>query len=409
MKKMSNNFRVFEIDDDEPDFSFIEDDSISLFSEELEETLGEEGWLAHPYVEEVTGKAETKEEEIKPEEVPAFSDLYGLRHEYPENEKNELSEEFAEEIHPENVAEPVEVPVEMPIEECAGPALEEMQPEEVLQVIDMVEIPGTEEVTENATSTVETLSERHIIQGVADDEFYQHFGDIKLSVKSVPMEDLQEVFYNNASDEQRIPEQLEPQQTPEKSSMGRSILSWALTVVIAFIIAMLINVFVFRPSEVSGESMKPTLQNGDTVILSRLPYLFDQPDRGDIVVIDSRVPEEGEDKRSVFALFSEALKYNVITKMCGVKEPDYFWIKRVIGVAGDKISFEANCVYRNGEELHESYINEQDTFTYPNGVSVEVPEGYVYVMGDNRNHSSDSRVIGLVPVENIIGKMVSHW
>ena len=198
----------------------------------------------------------------------------------------------------------------------------------------------------------------------------------------------------------------EPEEPPKQSRrILRGIASWTMTVIVAFTLALLINIFVFRPSEVSGESMVPTLHNTDTVILSRIPYIFGEPDHGDIVVIDSHV----NDKRSFFTLFEEAMKYNVITKLCGQEEPDYFWIKRVIGVAGDEISFSENQIYRNGELLEEDYINESFIYTYPNGISLTVPEGYVYVMGDNRNHSTDSRVIGVVPLENIIGKMIASW
>ena len=151
--------------------------------------------------------------------------------------------------------------------------------------------------------------------------------------------------------------------------------------------------------------MMPTLQNGDTVVLSRVPYIIGEPQRGDIVVIDSDVTR----KRNTLTLFSEALEYNVITKLIGHSEPDYFWIKRVVGVEGDTISFEANRFYRNGEELHETYINEQDVYTYRNGSSYTIEKGYVFVMGDNRNHSTDSRIIGPVPIDNIIGKMIAKW
>lgn len=227
----------------------------------------------------------------------------------------------------------------------------------------------------------------------------ESFGDFRVEVQP-------ELFFDFTQSDEDEPDYIPPEET---QSTGRKILrgiaSWTLTVLVAFVLALIINIFIFRPSEVSGDSMVPTLHNTDTVVLSRVPYMFSEPKHGDIVVIDCHVNE----KRNLFSLFGEALKYNVITKLCGQEEPDYFWIKRVIGTAGDEISFSDDHIYRNGERLEEDYINESFIYSYPNGTSVTVPEGYVYVMGDNRNHSTDSRVIGIVPLENIIGKMIVSW
>jgi len=80
------------------------------------------------------------------------------------------------------------------------------------------------------------------------------------------------------------------------------------------------------------------------------------------------------------------------------------WVKRIIGKAGDKLEFHDGHVYRNGEALQEPYIN--GTMEYSQKNTITVPEGYVFVMGDNRNHSSDSRFIGPVPVDHVLGKVV---
>lgn len=79
------------------------------------------------------------------------------------------------------------------------------------------------------------------------------------------------------------------------------------------------------------------------------------------------------------------------------------WVKRVIGKPGDKLEFHDGHVYRNGEKLDEPYINEPMEFSMDG--SYTVPEGDVFVMGDNRNHSSDSRFIGPVPIDHVLGKV----
>lgn len=184
----------------------------------------------------------------------------------------------------------------------------------------------------------------------------------------------------------------------------KKILSWMFTIAFAFVLALLINMYVLRPSKVSGDSMVPTLVDNETVYISRLPYVFGDIEFGDIVVIDSNIKEERTFMKSV----AETLKYNLLTKDLIDYEVDVFWIKRVIGVEGDVIEFKDNSIYRNGQKLKEDYIYTQDVFTYPNGVTVTVEKGYVYVMGDNRNVSRDSRHEGLIPVTHVVGKLVFH-
>ena len=311
----------------------------------------------------------------------------------------EVTEEFWEE----NEAAPAEsvtekLPAEAPTEE-AEPFRDAQVPEPVIpapeeEVLSRPDEPqgGSRKPEDGFFVPTEPLRE--------EDGPVSPFADFRLEADPELLRD----FFTAEEETESEPVQPETVREP-KRKIWRSIISWVLTVLVAFAIALVINIFLFRPSEVSGDSMVPTLHNEDTVILSRVPYFFGEPEHGDVVVIDSHV----NNKRSIFTLFSEAMRYNVVTKLCGQAEPDYFWIKRVIGTAGDEISFSDNRLYRNGALLQEPYINESDVYNYPNGVSVTVPEGYVYVMGDNRNHSTDSRVIGIVPLENIIGKMIASW
>ena len=189
---------------------------------------------------------------------------------------------------------------------------------------------------------------------------------------------------------------------PPKKSVKRRVLNWTITIIIAIVVALCVNVYLFRPSRVSGNSMQPTLQDNQIVYLSRMPYILSKIRTGDIVVIDSRVDQP----RSEFDLFKEVIKYNVITKLFGVQQPEYFYVKRVIATEGQTLEFKDGRVYRDGILLVEDYINEQTVSTYPEGTRIEVEPGHIYVMGDNRNHSTDSRSIGQVPVSHIIGKRI---
>ncbi len=177
--------------------------------------------------------------------------------------------------------------------------------------------------------------------------------------------------------------------------------SWIFYIFIAFIIASLLNVFVFQITRVQGSSMVPTLHNGDLYIISKLGNAFNaQPDYGDIIVVDSRT----ERVRTLADDFSDILNYNALTTFIRHNADDIYWVKRVIGLPGDVILLSDGIVYRNGEALFEEYINHEEYPVYED-TEITVPEGYLWVMGDNRNHSSDSRVIGCVPVENVIGKL----
>ena len=192
-------------------------------------------------------------------------------------------------------------------------------------------------------------------------------------------------------------------------------LSWVVTVLAAFLVAMLINTYLLRTSMIYGSSMYPTLRESQVVVLSKLPYLFGDPEFGEVIVFDSECFNEGYEPAGFIGHVSESLKYNVISqKLFGVEDSEErYWIKRVIGVPGDTVSFSGNEVYRNGELLTEPYVNPEETPNYEDfrnqyaNSSVTVPEGYVFVMGDNRNYSKDSRMMGLVDQRAIVGKVLT--
>lgn len=146
--------------------------------------------------------------------------------------------------------------------------------------------------------------------------------------------------------------------------------------VVIFLVSTLIIVlfvFVVQNVQVSGKSMDATLSDGDMLIASRsnkdLTY-------GDIVIVESTV-------------LKEAI------------------IKRVIAMAGDEFAFKNNEVYVNGEKIEEDYINEEMAGNPDFSLTIE--EGTVWVMGDNRNHSGDSRFIGAVPLEEVSGELILRY
>ncbi len=153
-------------------------------------------------------------------------------------------------------------------------------------------------------------------------------------------------------------------------------LEFGKIVILALLIVAPIRYFVFQPFIVKGESMTPNFHPGDYLIIDELSYRFSQPQRGDVVVFN--YPQD-ETQR---------------------------FIKRVIGLPGETVMVSGGKVQitKDGEtrELKESYLP-QDLRTYGNS-TITLSEGEYFVMGDNREHSYDSRMWGFVPKEDIIGK-----
>ena len=175
------------------------------------------------------------------------------------------------------------------------------------------------------------------------------------------------------------------------------VLDWLYSIVVALILAMIIHIFIFVPTRVSGESMYPSLQNGQYLIVSKIGHVLHKDvNYKDIVIIDSRVQRERTWADDVL----EPLD-NYLSIFSHNSQQHNIWVKRVIGKSGDDLAFHDGYVYRNGEKLEEAYIKEPMEFSM-DGTYV-VPEGMVFVMGDNRNHSSDSRFIGAVPLDHVLG------
>jgi signal peptidase I len=177
-------------------------------------------------------------------------------------------------------------------------------------------------------------------------------------------------------------ERIEPPAPASGRGRGRGLLGMlreALeTILPAILIALLINVFIGQATRVEGQSMEPNLHSNQRLVVEKVSYRFHGPQRFDVVVI--KVPSQG----------------------------DELLIKRVVGLPGETVEIHDGQVYIDGQLLNEPFTNEQ---TRPGRYArITVPPLNVFVLGDNRNHSNDSRSFGPVPIENIVGRAwISYW
>lgn len=152
---------------------------------------------------------------------------------------------------------------------------------------------------------------------------------------------------------------------------------WLKSLTVAFILAAIIRYFIFAPIIVDGHSMMPTLHNRDRMIVNKLSYRISQPHRFDIIVFHA------------------------------TETKDY--IKRIIGLPGDTITYKHDVLYINGNAMKEPYLDQYKKQT--NGFltydfTYKVPKGDLFVMGDNRQNSKDSRMIGPIQEKSVVGKAV---
>jgi signal peptidase I len=180
-----------------------------------------------------------------------------------------------------------------------------------------------------------------------------------------------------------VAERPAPAEEPKKSSITRTLVEIVVIVAAAFAIALLVQAFIVKPFTIHQISMRPTLEEGDRILLNRLSYHFREPARGDIIVFHSPITK-GDDL-----------------------------VKRIVAVAGDRVSVSGGKLYVNGVEQDEPYLLEQG---FEGGLpETLIPAGDVFVMGDNRNNSGDSRLFGPIPKDVIIGCAfcvywpIGHW
>ncbi|MBM7552770.1 signal peptidase I [Thalassobacillus pellis] len=172
--------------------------------------------------------------------------------------------------------------------------------------------------------------------------------------------------------------------------MKKAWLEWGKAFVIAAVLAIIVRMVLFAPVVVEGPSMLPTLKDSDHMIVSKINYTIGNPERFDIIVFHA------------------------------TEKKDY--VKRVIGLPGDTVAVKDDQLYINGKKVEEPYLEERKE-SMPDGQKLTqdftlegvtgqktVPEGHVFVLGDNRNNSTDSRILGFIPYEAIVGEAVLiYW
>ena len=189
----------------------------------------------------------------------------------------------------------------------------------------------------------------------------------------------------------------------------KEIMEWVYCIVIAVVLALLVRYFIGTPTIVQQPSMWPTLKEGQRLILNRtIRISHAMPKRGDIVTFEApskvnvtsieaeRENPVAEYKHNINGIFTK-FRYYVLE----LGKDSY--IKRVIGLPGEHVKIEEGKVYINGEELQEDYLQPNVVTGSLNGAYTDlvVPEGCVFVMGDNRAESTDSRRFGCVPQEKL--------
>lgn len=199
----------------------------------------------------------------------------------------------------------------------------------------------------------------------------------------------------------------------------KDILEWIECIVIAVILALLIKYFVGTPTVVQMESMYPTLEQNQRLILNRLIRTMKKvPERGDIITFeqpsDTYISEEEADFNNPVAVYNNS-PTNVFSKFTYyvLEWGKTSYIKRVIGLPGEHVQIANGKVYINGKELDESAYLKDDVYTDAYGgifTDIVVPEGCVFAMGDNRTRSADCRRFGCIPIGKIEGKVaIRFW
>ena len=196
----------------------------------------------------------------------------------------------------------------------------------------------------------------------------------------------------------------------------KNILEWAYCIIIAVALALLFRYFIGTPTVVKQPSMYNTLEEGQRLILNRWTRTVKgKYERGDIVTFEA--PSEASLSPFEVDMDNPVAVYNYEPKGILSKFSYYVlelsktsYIKRVIGVEGDHIKIEEGKVYLNGEELEEPYLRDGIITENRAFSDIVVPEGYIFVMGDNRPQSTDSRSFGCIPLEKVESKVwIRFW
>ena len=160
-----------------------------------------------------------------------------------------------------------------------------------------------------------------------------------------------------------------------KKTLKQEIIEWVVTLAVALVIAVVVRTFIFEPVRVDGNSMYPTLKHGEVMIVSKMGYRFGgEPELFDVVIC--HYPGRGNTN----------------------------FVKRVVGLPGDTVQVLDGHLIVNGVTYEEKFLHERPIENFG---PIVVPEGQYFVMGDNRNNSNDSRRVGPLEREYIVGKVAA--
>lgn len=186
---------------------------------------------------------------------------------------------------------------------------------------------------------------------------------------------------------------------PKARTRIRAIIEWVVVVGGAFGIALLIQLFLFQPFRIPSGSMIPTLQVRDRIVVNKVSYKLHDPHRGDVVVFTT--PDCGGDRTPDWANCSMVGDYADL-------------VKRIVALPGDRLAIADDKISINGEILHEPYVRPGAVTVAqpPSGCDFPgtpddpyvIPDGMIFVMGDNRDHSLDSRCFGPIAESSLVGR-----
>lgn len=317
-----------------------------------------------------------------------------LDEEVEEIDESIITDEILEEVIDENITE--EIAEEFFVEEIAAkedetinesdevvnyePAIEKSE-EEVKQLQEeetLVSMLETNMLDEEVAEEIVVNSDEEIQEETNNS--FENIPDYKQIKKKKEFDSFETpyVYHGKNGDRIRYRLHLPTDARAKRIKNTKSILGWILTVVLALVFALFIRSYVFLVATVDGPSMQPTLTTNDRLFVTRFTYKLSDVERGDIVICKYDTP-----------LY-----------------PDMY-VKRVIALSGETVSVVDGVVCINGAPIYEDYTlpSTEDNRFY-NMDPYEVPAGHVFVMGDNRNNSADSRseIVGPISIDNIIGK-----
>lgn len=211
-------------------------------------------------------------------------------------------------------------------------------------------------------------------------------------------DELEQIKLDEAAERRRAARKAKRKERRKNRSFWKEL---PILIVISVVVAIVIKTFFFQAFYIPSASMVPSLEVNDRVLVNKLSYQFGAIERGDILVFDS--PEAVEVERS---LFQRVVRR--VGEATGLVSPDTVLIKRVVALPGQTIAVRDNQVYINDSPIAEPYLS--DGVTTRDFEAVTVPVDHVFMMGDNRNSSRDSRIFGPIHKDDVVGRaFVRVW